>query len=352
MNEDIFTRYPQVAGNPLAMAALCQELRTRGMASDAFAIGSAAMTAAPENMEVRDLVRGLLAKGVPSWHLPMLRDAPRNQCYRTAIERAVRPGMRVLEIGTGAGLLALLAARAGAEVVTCEADPIVAAAARENIRRNGMADRIRVISKFSNDLLIGEDLDEPADLLMSELFDDILFGDNIVEVIADARERLLKPGAQVIPPRSALRCALVSLPRPAERPIGDVEGFDLSAFNFLSPAGSVLLRAKSADAEIRSEVTSALAMDFERELPFGPIRERHRLISHGGRIDGVAQWLRIDFGDGVFYENDPFASGSSHWGAPVFPLVTPIETQKGDAIDVMVRVDASLLIMHAERARD
>ena len=37
------------------------------------------------------------------------------------------PLHKVLEIGTGAGLLSLIAARAGAEVVTCEADPVVAA---------------------------------------------------------------------------------------------------------------------------------------------------------------------------------------------------------------------------------
>src|ERR1700740_172103 len=121
MTDTIFARYPEVDGNPLATGPLCETLRTRGMAADAYAIGAAAIAAAPENMEVRDLVRGLLAKGVPPSHLPMLRDCPRHQCYKTAIERAVRPGMRVLEIGTGAGLLSLLAARAGAQVITCEA---------------------------------------------------------------------------------------------------------------------------------------------------------------------------------------------------------------------------------------
>ena len=41
--------------------------------------------------------------------------------YDAALRRAIRPGCRVLEIGTGSGLLAMMAARAGAaQVVTCE----------------------------------------------------------------------------------------------------------------------------------------------------------------------------------------------------------------------------------------
>lgn len=344
LTAEILARYPQVADQPLAMAMLCQVLRTKGLAVDAYALGQAAIDAAPENMEIRDMVRASLSAGVPAWHGSMLRDERRNRCYAQAIERLVRPGMLVLEIGAGAGLLSLLAARAGAQVVSCEMNPMVAAAADDIIRRNGFSERIRIIPKNSADLVVGDDLPRAADLLMSELFDDALFGDGIVDVIADARQRLLKTGALVLPPRASLRCALVSLERVASLPMTDVEGFDLSTFKLLSPAAPARLRARAETETQRSDVVSALAMDFDSS-PFGPTRQDITLRSRGGRVDGIAQWMRIDFGDGVIYENDPFSGLSSHWGAPVFPLTTPIDTVEGQPITVTVRLVGAQLVM-------
>lgn len=346
---DILQRYPQVADEPIAMAMLCQVLKTKGQAGDAYALGLAALEAAPSDTDVRDLVRAALSAGVPHWHAPMLRDGPRNACYAQAIERAVTPGMRILEIGTGAGLLSLLAARAGAQVITCESNPVVAAAAREIARRNGLADRITVISKYSTELMIGHDLDEPADLLMSELFDDALFGDGVIDIITDARERLLQPGAPILPPRAELRCALVALDHPAERPLGMVEGFDLSPFNLLAAPPAAALRARSDGATRRSPPASLLAMDFEA-ASFGPTRETATLISDGGPIHGVAQWLRVDFGQGVVFENSPFDESRSHWGAPINPLAEPIETVAGEPIEVTARLVSAQLLISARRA--
>lgn len=55
-----------------------------------------------------------------------------------------RPGERVLELGTGIGLAAVLAARAGCQVVATDVVPEAAACARENAALNGVGDRIEV----------------------------------------------------------------------------------------------------------------------------------------------------------------------------------------------------------------
>lgn len=57
---------------------------------------------------------------------------------------AFRAGERVLELGTGAGLAAVLAARAGCRVVATDVIPEAVACARENARLNGVADRMEV----------------------------------------------------------------------------------------------------------------------------------------------------------------------------------------------------------------
>ena len=82
---------------------------------------------------------------VPGWHFAMMDDRKRNDAYEAAIRRAV-PGKRVLDIGTGAGLLALMAARAGAtKVTTCEAVSVIAERAKQIVVANGLTDRITVV---------------------------------------------------------------------------------------------------------------------------------------------------------------------------------------------------------------
>lgn len=62
-----------------------------------------------------------------------------------ALDRIVRPGDAVLDVGTGSGILALAAARLGASRVDAvDTDPVAVAAARENAGRNGLADRVDV----------------------------------------------------------------------------------------------------------------------------------------------------------------------------------------------------------------
>lgn len=339
-------RYPQVAGNPLAMAMLAEALLASGKAGDAFALARAAVELAPDDMQVLDTVRFGLAAGVSPWHARMLNDEPRNLCYTQALERAVRPGMQVLEIGSGAGLMAMIAARAGARVYTCEANSIVAAAAARIAALNGLAERITVIAKPSKDLRIGEDLPGPSDLLMSELFDDTLFGEDVVAILQDAK-RLLKPGAAVLPRFAELRCALVEQPLgPLQQPLGSIQGFDLSPFNLLASARK--LRVNGKTAILRSEPVAALEMDFEAS-PFGPARQTVGLPSLGGRVDAFAQWLRIDFGGGIMLENNPFEASGSHWAAPLYPFPRPIETAAGEVIGMKAQAMGKRLTLSLVR---
>jgi len=349
VNEDLLAKYPTLRGRPEEMAMMCKLLRDRAVLPDALALGEAAVAAAPESLAVSMAVRSALGDGVPGFHRPMMLDGRRNRAYARAIERAVRPGMLVLEIGCGAGLLAMIAARAGARVITCEGNPMVAAAAEEIVRRNGLSDRIRVIAKLSNKLTIPEDLPEPADLVIHEIFGAQLFDEGVTASLTDARKRLLKPGAPSIPGQARVRCALLRDVREREtRTLENVEGFDLSLFECLQPRRQWLRKRDLSDQEVCSDFASGLQMDYDRQPPFGPASETISLISHGGRVDALAQWISIDLGAGDVYENPPGEDGEkSHWGVLVHQFPTPIETRAGDRIDVTMRHRGTLLTIDA-----
>jgi ribosomal protein L11 methyltransferase len=62
------------------------------------------------------------------------------------LENCEVTGKRVLDVGTGSGILAIAAARLGAaEVVATDIDDAALEAAQENAKRNGVAERIRFV---------------------------------------------------------------------------------------------------------------------------------------------------------------------------------------------------------------
>ena len=75
-------------------------------------------------------------------------------CLRL-LDDALRPGDRVLDVGSGSAILAIAAARLGAgEVVAVEYDPDANLNARENLERNGVADRVCIVEAMADPSLL------------------------------------------------------------------------------------------------------------------------------------------------------------------------------------------------------
>ncbi|MCL6452460.1 MAG: 50S ribosomal protein L11 methyltransferase [Alicyclobacillus sp.] len=70
-------------------------------------------------------------------------------CLRT-LESLVTPGMRVLDVGTGTGILAIASARLGAQVTALDLDPVAVRAAEDNVQRN---DLLRTVTVQEGNLL-------------------------------------------------------------------------------------------------------------------------------------------------------------------------------------------------------
>jgi ribosomal protein L11 methyltransferase len=69
---------------------------------------------------------------------------PTTQLVLDALQKRVRPGMEVLDLGTGSGILAIAAARLGASVTALDTSEIAVEVAIQNITANGLASSVTV----------------------------------------------------------------------------------------------------------------------------------------------------------------------------------------------------------------
>lgn len=305
----------------------------RGKLSEAISGYRQCLALDPMWVKAHDGLNKALGNLVPPWHVPMMNDTPRNDAYFTALGDAVTSDTHVLEIGTGSGLLSMMAAGLGAKkVTTCEAVAEIAETARGIVADNGFAPRITVINKMSTRLEIGEDMDDRADLLVSEILSSEFLGEGVLSSIEDAKRRLLKPGGRIIPARGSIQFALFG-GADIEKNIrvDTVCGFDLSRFNTIVSRKQYVSR-NDLQIELLTDDASAFFFDFsttdrflasERKTIEVPVRK-------AGRCCGIIQWLRLEMDDRAIFENHPSTKNpASSWHHCVYVFPTAMDIAPG-----------------------
>lgn len=273
---------------------------------------------------------------VLDYHLSMLHDTARMDAFRRAINASVKPGDVVVDIGCGSGILSFMACEAGAKkVYAIEGGPVIDVA-RELAIDNGFDDRIEFLGGWS----IEVGIPEPADVLISETIGNAGIDEGIVAWTVDARRRLLRPGAVLLPQRLRLWVAAVesfddhalvsdwratSLPydysaahRRAARTLWFV---DLTPNNLLGQpelAADIDLMTATDDT-----ISSAGQLQVDRE----------------GTLHGLACWFDSLLCPGVTIDNMPPRTESS-WSHGFLPLAEPIEVSAGDQFTWELSVSA------------
>jgi protein arginine N-methyltransferase 1 len=127
-------------------------------------------------------------------HEEMLADKARVDAYAQALPRLVKPTDVVLDLGTGTGLLTFFAARSGARSVHAVEHGPGIEVARRLAEANGLS------NIAFHDVHSGSfHLDERLDVLVHEQMGNSLFEERMVTNVADLRDRVLKPGATIVP---------------------------------------------------------------------------------------------------------------------------------------------------------
>lgn len=116
-----------------------------------------------------------------------LGDHPTTMLSARLLRGVIWPGATVLDVGTGSGVLAVLAARSGAPYVRAiDIAPAAVEATRANAARNGVAGEIDVST------MPLADVDEPADIVVANLLAPILIE------LADDLRRVTAPAGTLI----------------------------------------------------------------------------------------------------------------------------------------------------------
>jgi len=89
-------------------------------------------------------------------------------CLR-ALESVVKPGQRVFDLGTGSGILAIAAAKLGAQVEAVDLDSVAIRVAQENVDLNRMNDQVRIVRGDLGTVLTGQ-----ADVVIANIIADVI----------------------------------------------------------------------------------------------------------------------------------------------------------------------------------
>lgn len=265
----------------------------------------------------------------------MLADKGRTSAYARALEARITPASVVLDIGTGPGILALLACRAGAaRVYAVEPDDVIQLA-REAAAANGFADRIRFVQAMTTDI----DLPEQVDGIVAEIHGVLpLFGTSLVSIL-DARKRFLKPRGWIVPERETLWAALVSC-APAHRLMIDAwqteYGFDLSGSRSRAANQWRPLRVKPADLLVEPKCWATLSYADVRGPNVGG--QISWSIERSAVGHGISVWFDAETAPGCGFSNAPASEehvfGQGFFGWPEATILSP-----GDEVDIAFRAD-------------
>lgn len=300
----------------------------------------------PESEHIADWDEG--------FHELLLRDRLRMVAFRTAIREAVRPGVTVLDLGTGTGVLALWALQAGAgRVYGIDFKESMLRGAAERIDAAGYGDRFQPVLGLSFEV----DLPERVDVIISETLGNLVDNEGCVKMLADAGQRFLAEGGVFVPASAESYLVPVAAERAHARlRRGEIRGGDG--------------RSTGVAKLPRQEIASLFDTYYDVILPMSTYLASPRLVRHytfgldeqddyrlstsffvrqDGTFTGFKGYFIASLSETVALDisGDDITGGttSDSWKHCYLPVRDPVGVQQGDRIALnfsrSTRADAS-----------
>jgi SAM-dependent methyltransferase len=287
-------------------------------------------------------------------HMRLLLSLDRGHSVQRAVAAAVRPGARVLDAGTGSGLLSFVALAAGAgEVVAVDRHHVEMA--RALAAHNGFADRMTVVEGDLSELeLSGVDTSRPFDLLLAFIHvNNPLVDEDRARMVYQVRDRFCAGDGTVLPEAvryRAVGCERLDWDLPTElADLDDAAGILRGAYGLdFQP---LVDAAKQGVARAASRPESAVRPQWRSPTTMGSLRfprEDVRVLTAGhdfATFDytapafvGFPPQVRLTVAtpgrlSGVIWTQELLCGGHSVWTTESYsPLATPRAVAAGDEV--------------------
>jgi len=282
----------------------------------------------------------------PAVHISMLNDRVRTEAFMKAIAEVVRPGDVVVDIGTGTGVLAAAAARAGARHVYAIEATDIGKAAEKMFAANGLSDRITLVPGWSTNV----QLPERANVLLAEIIGNDPLEEGVMETFADARKRFLTPDARVIPSRVRtfalpVEIDAASLARQVFTPEAtsnwaDWYGLDFTPLDTATDQSIVVSRPPYELRGMKTLGSAILLADLDLSGDGLPVVNESvdLAINTPGRLGGLLVYFELDVGPGQRLSTSPAeADATCNWLVKTWIYGKGVDVKAGDKLKVSYR---------------
>ena len=254
--------------------------------------------------------------------------------YERAIAAVVRQGDVVLDLGTGSGLLAVLACRAGARrVYAIEASDAVQIGTLITSTTE-FAERIEFVHATSQKVA----LSEQVDVIVGDIHDTFGFQPGGLASIMDVRDRLLKPGGTLIPQATELMIAPLEAAALYAREIdvwnGCVHGVGLSSIRPF--AVSHVHPGRFDSDQLLSPAAAIGTLDLARATSLHFSGSAVTTIHRDGIAHGLCGCFVTTLAGDIRMGNVPGDSSTTNFAQAFFPFDQPVSVAAGDEVSISI----------------
>ena len=254
--------------------------------------------------------------------------------YERAIAAVVRQGDVVLDLGTGSGLLAVLACRAGARrVYAIEASDAVQMGTLLTSTTE-FAERIEFVHATSQKVA----LSEQVDVIVGDIHDTFGFQPGGLASIMDVRDRLLKPGGTLIPQATELMIAPLEAAALYAREIdvwnGCVHGVGLSSIRPF--AVSHVHPGRFDSDQLLSPAAAIGTLHLARATSLHFSGSAVTTIHRDGIAHGLCGCFVTTLAGDIRMGNVPGDSSTTNFAQAFFPFDQPVPVAAGDEVSISI----------------